>query len=112
MQHDKWRPPTPPRDTTVQNYNHDQQTQPIDSPPLSDSSPQQQYETIKGFELWTLEDDKILMAHVLTRLSGCRWQEAELKLSGRHSALVCEKRWLVLRDLIIRGADKSGTLGW
>lgn len=112
MQHDKWRPPTPPRDTLQQTHYNEQQQELIHSPPLSDSSPQQRYETIRGFESWTIEDDKILMAHVLTRLSGCRWQEAELKLRGKHSAIVCEKRWQVLRDLLIRGADKSGTRGW
>lgn len=120
MQPDNWRPPTPPRDA-LQPYNHhhdQEQRDPIHSPPLTDSSssssPQHpnHYETIRGYESWTIEDDKILMAHVLTRLSGCRWQEAALKLRGKHSPTVCEKRWQVLRDLLIRGADKSGTRGW
>lgn len=137
---DKWRPPTPPQDhqqqqqqqrqaMTEQEYRH-QQRELIHSPPLSESSnngssssssssnssnsasPHMGYQVIKGFETWTIEEDKILMAHVLTRLSGCRWKEAELKLRGRHSAEVCEQRWQQLRDLLIRGADKSGTRGW
>ncbi|GAA5802975.1 hypothetical protein HPULCUR_008450 [Helicostylum pulchrum] len=121
VQHDKWRLPTPPRDTSLQQQQQQESsyTESMDidrdlihSPPLSDSSPQQNYDIIKGYETWTIEDDKILMAHVLTRLSGCRWQEAALKLRGRHSANVCEKRWQVLRDLMIRGANKSGTQGW
>ncbi|KAG2197048.1 hypothetical protein INT47_009764 [Mucor saturninus] len=116
VQPDNWRPPTPPRDSLLPYNNDRQQREAIHSPPLTDSSSssptQQNYETIRGFESWTVEDDKILMAHVLTRLSGCRWQEAALKLRGKHSATTCEKRWQVLRDLLIRGADKSGTRGW
>lgn len=112
---DKWRPPTPPRDP----LHKQQQSHPIRkpapsrstlSPPLSESSPTSRY--IKGFETWTIEEDKILMAHVLTRLSGCRWNEAELKLRGKHKAEDCEKRWQILKDLLIRGAAKTGTRGW
>jgi hypothetical protein len=110
----KWRPPTPPRDPLHQS---DQETlsdhsRSILSPPLSDSSPKQKYDSIRGYEAWTMEDDRILMAHVLTRLSGCRWKEAEAKLRGRHSAARCEERWEILRNLLIRGADKTGTIGW
>ncbi|CAO3613588.1 unnamed protein product [Mucor hiemalis] len=120
----KWRPPTPPQDQQQQALNEQQyrheQRELIHSPPLSESSnnssssasPQMEYQVIKGFESWTIEEDKILMAHVLTRLSGCRWKEAELKLRGKHSAQVCEQRWQQLRDLLIHGADKSGTRGW
>ncbi|KAK4510456.1 COPII coat GTPase [Mucor velutinosus] len=113
---EKWRPPTPPRDS---NCNDKQikatnDTRSILSPPVSEPSisPKQEHEFIRGYETWTMDDDKILMAHVLTRLSGCRWKEAEAKLRGKHSADVCEKRWEVLRSLLIRGANKSGTQGW
>ncbi|KAL9539557.1 hypothetical protein MBANPS3_010194 [Mucor bainieri] len=112
---EKWRPPTPPRDS---NCNDKQikaanETRSIPSPVSDPSiSPKQEHEFIRGYETWTMDDDKILMAHVLTRLSGCRWQEAEAKLRGKHSADVCEKRWEVLRSLLIRGANKSGTRGW
>lgn len=136
--HNDWRPPTPPRDISLlqqqQNQQQERRRESQDSivyhsPPLSDSSSSSSIgghspklssaeeanaaaATIKGYETWTMEDDKILMAHVLTRLSGCRWKEAELKLRGRHNAVICEQRWQVLRDLLIRGANKSGTRGW
>ncbi|KAI8076481.1 uncharacterized protein B0P05DRAFT_546032 [Gilbertella persicaria] len=113
----KWRPPTPPRDPThppqATNLNHHRRS--ILSPPLSEPSisPKPKYDTmIRGYETWTMEDDKILMAHVLTRLSGGRWQEVSTKLRSKHSPELCEKRWEVLRDLLVRGADKSGTRGW
>ncbi|KAI9486391.1 MAG: hypothetical protein EXX96DRAFT_473398 [Benjaminiella poitrasii] len=118
---DKWRPPTPPRDPLTHASSSDKdshcQTTPVTrtssfSPPLSDPSSSPKQDSIRGFEAWTLEDDKILMAHVLTRLSGCRWKEAAAKLRGRHSAELCEKRWETLKDLLIRGARKSGTRGW
>jgi hypothetical protein len=129
QQGNEWRPPTPPRDQQA-NSNEEEGGERrresedaimYNSPPLSDNTatPSPKLSTnegpeaiIKGYETWTMEDDKILMAHVLTRLSGCRWKEAELKLRGRHSATVCENRWQVLRDLLIRSADKSGTQGW
>ncbi|KAI8643495.1 hypothetical protein BD408DRAFT_414667 [Parasitella parasitica] len=113
---DKWRPPTPPRDLNCSDkqIKATNDTRSILSPPASESSssPKPKHEFIRGYETWTMDDDKILMAHVLTRLSGCRWKEAEAKLRGKHSADVCEKRWEVLRSLLIRGANKSGTQGW
>ncbi|CEP18648.1 hypothetical protein [Parasitella parasitica] len=111
---DKWRPPTPPRDMNCSDKQAANSTRSILSPPVSESSdfPRQKHEFIRGYEKWTMDDDRILMAHVLTRLSGCRWKEAEAKLRGRHSADVCEKRWEVLRSLLISGANKSGTQGW
>lgn len=114
---DKWRPPTPPRDQLHQPTNQqspNDHSRSILSPPLSEPaiSPKQKYDSIRGYETWTMDDDKVLMAHVLTRLSGCRWNEAEAKLRGRHSAAHCEKRWQLLRNLLIRGADKTGTRGW
>lgn len=108
----KWRPPTPPRDllskqpSPIKKPSHSRSTF---SPPLS-TSPETRY--MKGFETWTIEEDKILMAHVLTRLSGCRWNEAQLKLKNKHTAEDCEKRWEILKDLLIRGAAKTGTRGW
>lgn len=113
----KWRPPTPPRDQLHQPSSQETQndhSRSIMSPPLSEPSisPKQQYNSIRGYEPWTMDDDKILMAHVLTRLSGCRWKEAEAKLRGRHSANHCEERWEILRNLLVRGANKTGTIGW
>ncbi|KAL7316904.1 hypothetical protein PS15m_003330 [Mucor circinelloides] len=113
---EKWRPPTPPRDSNCSDkqIKATNDTRSMLSPPVSEPSisPKLEHEFIRGYETWTMDDDKILMAHVLTRLSGCRWKEAEAKLRGKHSADVCEKRWEVLRSLLIRGANKSGTQGW
>ncbi|KAI7906973.1 uncharacterized protein BX663DRAFT_494387 [Cokeromyces recurvatus] len=119
---DNWRPPTPPRDISLQRNSI--QLDPFESsstrtstfsPPLSEPSKSPKHKDdmiIKGFEAWTIEDDRILLTHVLTRLSKCRWKEAEAKLKGRHSAELCEKRWELLRNLLIRSTQKSGTRGW
>ncbi|OBZ85378.1 hypothetical protein A0J61_06578 [Choanephora cucurbitarum] len=115
----KWRPPTPPRDPI-----HPEEAQQADqqrrrsilSPPLSEPSisPKTNYDdtVIRGYETWTMEEDKLLMAHVLTRLHGGRWEEASSKLKGKHSPKVCQQRWEVLRNLLMHGANKSGTRGW
>ncbi|CEJ05122.1 hypothetical protein RMCBS344292_19070 [Rhizopus microsporus] len=99
----KWRPPTPP-------YHHSQQKgQSFDnsntallSPPLTEHKQAE----------WTMEEDKILMAHVLTRLTSERWPEAVAKLKGRHDIVDCQQRWELLKELLLKGADKSGTRGW
>ncbi|KAI8973469.1 hypothetical protein BDF20DRAFT_882521 [Mycotypha africana] len=67
---------------------------------------------IKGFESWTEEDDKILMAHVLSRYSGARWEEAVSKLNHQHTVRGCKRRWEMLRDLLLRGATQTGIQGW
>ncbi|KAI8997220.1 hypothetical protein BDB01DRAFT_770297 [Pilobolus umbonatus] len=102
----KWRPPTPPQDPHHSTSHPDviTTTPLLLSPTLSDAS--------FDHPSWSKEEDKILMTHVLTRLSGCRWKEAEAKLKGKHTADSCEKRWNMLRDLLIRGAHKSSTAGW
>ncbi|KAG1057522.1 hypothetical protein G6F43_000641 [Rhizopus delemar] len=78
----KWRPPTPPYNPQQQQEQQQQQQQQqqqeeesnseslektnLLSPPLSESKA----------EHWTAEEDRILMAHLLTRLSSERWHEA------------------------------------
>jgi hypothetical protein len=52
------------------------------------------------------------MAHLLTRLSSERWHEAVAKLKGKHDIASCKERWELLRSLLLKGINKSGTRGW
>lgn len=67
-------------------------------------------QTIRGYEIWTHEDDMILMRHVLNRLEGSRWRQLEAKFEGRHSARLCQARWHYLRKLLLKGLEKPVVL--
>ncbi|KAF7724450.1 hypothetical protein EC973_000959 [Apophysomyces ossiformis] len=114
-----WRPPTPPRDNNHRTSSGMERDRPSTflppSPPLngleinsSDSLEKKKHD----HKSWTLKDDKILLHHVLSRLHGGRWQEAETKLGGRHTARQCAERWQHLKKLLLKGIDKTGTQGW
>ncbi|KAI8068704.1 hypothetical protein BC940DRAFT_33633 [Gongronella butleri] len=64
-------------------------------------------QTIRGYELWTSEDDVLLLQHVLSRLQLGNWRELEAKFHGRHTARLCSARWYYLRDQLLRGIAKS-----
>jgi hypothetical protein len=65
---------------------------------------------IRGYELWSHEDDMILLNHVLYHLHGGGWADLEVKFEGRHSARLCYDRWKHLRGLLITGiTDKPNT---
>ncbi|KAG1148688.1 hypothetical protein G6F38_003329 [Rhizopus arrhizus] len=95
----RWRPPTPPYSQQQQKRHSFDRTSLL-SPPLNNEP---------KAEHWTAEEDKILMAHLLTRLSSERWPEAVAKLQGKHDIKSCKERWELLRQLLLKGAEKSGT---
>ncbi|GAN06700.1 hypothetical protein MAM1_0133d06188 [Mucor ambiguus] len=65
---------------------------------------------IRGYEVWSHEDDMILLNHVLYHLHGGGWADLEIKFEGRHSARLCYDRWKHLRSLLISGiTDKPNT---
>ncbi|KAI9275417.1 hypothetical protein BY458DRAFT_507383 [Sporodiniella umbellata] len=100
LEHNLWRPPTPPYglSSTITESNG------LPSPPLKDVKLERSD--------WTVDQDKILMTHLLTRLSSERWPELVEKLKGKHTVLDCKKRWELLRGLVLKGTQKSGTNGW
>ncbi|KAI9273615.1 hypothetical protein BY458DRAFT_473973 [Sporodiniella umbellata] len=100
----KWRPPSPPYQQPKPSKEALADQTGMPSPPLS--------EPRDASSDWTVEEDKILMAHLLTRLSSERWNEAVAKLKGRHDSASCKKRWEKLRCNLLKGAHKSGTHGW
>lgn len=65
---------------------------------------------VRGYEVWSHEDDMILLNHVLYHLHGGGWADLEIKFEGRHSARLCYDRWKHLRSLLISGiTDKPNT---
>ncbi|KAI8883444.1 hypothetical protein K501DRAFT_333348 [Backusella circina FSU 941] len=58
---------------------------------------------IRGYELWTHDDDMILLNYVLHHLHGGGWNELELRFNGRHSARLCNDRWQHLKTLLLKG---------
>ncbi|CEP08303.1 hypothetical protein [Parasitella parasitica] len=65
---------------------------------------------IRGYELWSHEDDMLLLKHVLHHLHGGGWADLEAKFEGRHSARLCYDRWKHLKGLLISGiTDKPNT---
>ncbi|KAG0742231.1 hypothetical protein G6F57_008609 [Rhizopus arrhizus] len=67
-------------------------------------------QTIRGYEIWTHEDDMILLDYVLHHLYTGGWHELESKYNGRHSARLCHERWKYLKSLLIHGiTDKPNT---
>ncbi|KAI8380917.1 uncharacterized protein BYT42DRAFT_564681 [Radiomyces spectabilis] len=61
---------------------------------------------------WTLKDDRILLTHMISRLHSGRWRDLASRLDGRHSIKACIERWQLLRTLLLKGIDKTGTYGW
>lgn len=67
-------------------------------------------QNIRGYELWTHEDDMVLLNHVLHHLHGGGWSELEIRFNGRHSARLCYARWRHLKSLLLKGiTDKPHT---
>lgn len=65
---------------------------------------------IRGYELWTHDDDMLLLNHVLHHLHGGGWNELEVRFEGRHSARLCYDRWKHLKSLLLKGiTDKPHT---
>ncbi|KAI7884734.1 uncharacterized protein EV154DRAFT_522076 [Mucor mucedo] len=85
------------------------------SPPSSSSkkrlAPLSKFDqTIRGYELWTHDDDMLLLNHVLHHLHGGGWNELEVRFDGRHSARLCYDRWRHLKSLLLKGiTDKPNT---
>jgi hypothetical protein len=74
------------------------------------SPPSKFEQNIRGYEIWTHEDDMILLNHVLQHLHGGGWSELEIRFNGRHSARLCYDRWKHLKSLLLRGiTDKPHT---
>ncbi|KAI9481335.1 MAG: hypothetical protein EXX96DRAFT_566281 [Benjaminiella poitrasii] len=72
--------------------------------------PSKHDQNIRGYEIWTHEDDMILLNHVLHHLHVGGWTELEVKFSGRHSARLCYDRWKYLKSLLLKGiTDKPNT---
>ncbi|KAF7727920.1 hypothetical protein EC973_006919 [Apophysomyces ossiformis] len=122
-----WRPLTPPRDrrtsspsTSSNAVGASTSTYLPPSPPLhahGDTSKQNRPpgkydQTIRGYEVWTHEDDMALLDHVLTHLQGGRWRDLETKLEGRHSARLCSDRWQFLRKHMLKGLSSTNPTSW
>jgi hypothetical protein len=69
-------------------------------------------QTIRGYELWTQEDDMMLLQHILTRLRLGNWRELEMKFQGRHTARLCNARWNYLRAHLLKGIDQADASLW
>ncbi|KAI8636665.1 hypothetical protein BD408DRAFT_355223 [Parasitella parasitica] len=78
--------------------------------PVKLSPPSKTDQDIRGYELWSHEDDMLLLNHVLYHLHGGGWADLEVKFEGRHSARLCYDRWKHLKGLLITGiTDKPNT---
>lgn len=67
-------------------------------------------QNIRGYELWTHDDDMLLLSHVLHHLHGGGWNELEVRFEGRHSARLCYDRWKHLKSRLLKGiTDKPNT---
>ncbi|ORX51645.1 hypothetical protein DM01DRAFT_1337149 [Hesseltinella vesiculosa] len=108
--------PTPPRDNSHASTSASDSSSSVtslspDLTPVSSSDslkiPSKYDQTIRGYELWTNDDDLLLLQHVLCRLQLGNWRELEAKFEGRHTARLCNARWHYLRDQLLRGIIKS-----
>ncbi|KAI9263450.1 hypothetical protein BDA99DRAFT_537451 [Phascolomyces articulosus] len=114
-----WRPLTPPRDGShPTTHLKSPSSPPVQFPP----SPPQQHQhvpylppvgkfdqTIRGCEIWTREDDRILIEHMLDPGHGERWRELEAKLEGRHTAKLCSHRWEYLQMYFLKALDSASS---
>lgn len=100
--------PTTPRPTMTSPISLASSSSP--SLPTKLPPPSKTDQDIRGYELWSHEDDMILLNHVLYHLHGGGWADLEIKFEGRHSARLCYDRWKHLRSLLISGiTDKPNT---
>ncbi|OAC98945.1 Homeodomain-like DNA binding domain-containing transcription factor [Mucor lusitanicus CBS 277.49] len=82
----------------------------LPSMPAKLPPPSKTDQDVRGYEVWSHEDDMILLNHVLYHLHGGGWADLEVKFEGRHSARLCYDRWKHLRSLLISGiTDKPNT---
>ncbi|KAJ8659910.1 hypothetical protein O0I10_004503 [Lichtheimia ornata] len=122
-----WRPLTPPRDSSSDEKSpalkqHESFLPP--SPPLhattainnkqvitkSKLPPVRKYnQTIRGYERWTHDDDKILMEYILKRMRGDNWYALSAKFGGRHSSSCCKQRWEYLQKRLLKNLTKTNT---
>ncbi|KAI7884882.1 hypothetical protein K492DRAFT_157781 [Lichtheimia hyalospora FSU 10163] len=121
-----WRPLTPPRDSSSDEKSpafkqHESFLPP--SPPLYATSainkhvitkstlpPVRKYnQTIRGYERWTHDDDKILMEYILKRMRGDNWYALSAKFGGRHSSSCCKQRWEYLQKRLLKNLNKTNT---
>lgn len=56
-------------------------------------------------EEWSLEDDKLLLSHVLGFKKNIKWKEAEAKMNDRHLAMNCSERWEFLKKQLLKDAQ-------
>jgi acetyl esterase/lipase len=67
------------------------------------SPPSKFDQDIRGYEVWTHDDDMVLLDYVLHHLHGGGWNELEVRFNGRHSARLCNGRWQHLKTLLLKG---------
>ncbi|KAI7850390.1 hypothetical protein BDC45DRAFT_248178 [Circinella umbellata] len=116
-----WRPLTPPREGSNHHHRKSPSIPPVNqfppSPPHQPQQPQKHQvpylpplgkfdQTIRGCEIWTREDDRILIEHMLNPTHpGERWRELEAKLEGRHTAKLCSHRWEYLQSFFLKALE-------
>ncbi|KAF7722420.1 hypothetical protein EC973_003159 [Apophysomyces ossiformis] len=57
-------------------------------------------------EDWTLNDDQILLHHVLELPPPVKWKEIETLFGSRHMAKMCCERWEFLRKRLLKDMDR------
>ncbi|KAL9550556.1 hypothetical protein MBANPS3_004679 [Mucor bainieri] len=82
----------------------------VHSMPAKLPPPSKTDQDVRGYEVWSHEDDMVLLNHVLYHLHGGGWADLAIKFEGRHSARLCYDRWKHLKSLLISGiTDKPNT---
>ncbi|KAI8328993.1 hypothetical protein BC941DRAFT_443958 [Chlamydoabsidia padenii] len=97
-------PPSPPHDVLIR-----PKSEPY-SPPTSPESSHTPTPTKTSFGLWSQQDDKILLRHILTRTGN--WDKLDQVFDGKHSVSDCIERWDVLQYYLIKELKKTGTSSW
>ncbi|GAA5808039.1 hypothetical protein MFLAVUS_001421 [Mucor flavus] len=114
---EKEKSPTPPWHKYHQQHHQQQQQNNTQQQQHQSSSSEKRLQPlskfdqdIRGYELWTHDDDMLLLNHVLHHLHGGGWNELEVRFEGRHSARLCYDRWKHLKSLLLKGiTDKPHT---
>ncbi|KAI9469010.1 MAG: hypothetical protein EXX96DRAFT_654629 [Benjaminiella poitrasii] len=58
-------------------------------------------------DVWTMENDKELLKHVLELpMKYVKWKELESKFGGRHLARMCSERWEYIKKQILKDIDQ------
>ncbi|KAI7868996.1 hypothetical protein BDF14DRAFT_413316 [Spinellus fusiger] len=101
--------PTPEKRSNEKEAFEDSKSIPVEHLPLTPSSlpmddsdeEEEAEEEEESMDLWTLEEDKEILAHGLGFPLANKWREVESEFDERHRADMCYERWMYLKRRLV-----------